>query len=248
MSARYDQLGYGYRAVRQPDPRIAARIERALGGARSIINVGAGTGSYEPTDREVTAVEPSELMISQRRPGSAPVIRARAEQLPFGDDSFDAALAVLTLHHWADLDAGLAEMRRVASERLVVVTFDPEVLWHLWIVRDYFPAMVRSQSDPTSSSRIAARLPASREVALPVPWDCSDHFFAALWARPELFFEANVLKPMWVWQRLSERDRKQGQARLAGDLKNGRWSQRYGHLLKSKELDVGLRLVISELP
>ncbi len=247
MKASYDELGDGYRAVRQPDPRIAARIDSALGGARSVINVGAGTGSYEPTNRNVTAVEPSEVMISQRPPGSAPVIRASAEQLPFEDNRFDAALAILTIHHWADLEAGLAEMRRVASKRLVVVTFDPEMLRELWIVRDYFPAMVRSKSDPTSSSRIAARLPSSREVTLPVPADCSDHFFAALWARPELFFQAPVLKPMWVWQRLSRQDRQQGQAALASDLKSGRWAKRYGHLLEMKDLDVGLRLVISEL-
>src|SRR6478609_7295679 len=121
----YDRTGHGYAAVRRPDPRIAARVEAALGDARSVVNVGAGAGSYEPRGREVTAVEPSELMISQRPPGAAPAVRASAEDLPFEDDSFDAAMAMITVHHWRDLEAGVGEMRRVARERVVVLTFDP---------------------------------------------------------------------------------------------------------------------------
>ncbi len=243
----YDRLGRGYGAVRRPDPRIAARIDVALGDAATVLNVGAGTGSYEPTDRDVTAVEPSAAMIAQRPSGSAPAVQASAEALPFDDDSFDAAMAVLTIHHWADLDAGLAELRRVARQRIVVVTFDSEVLWDLWIVRDYFSEMVRAKTDPTSSPRLAAALPAARELPLPVPRDCCDHFFAALWARPELFFDAEVVQPMWVWQRLSEEARQEGRGRLAADLGSGAWDKRFGHLREMRELDVGLRLVISKL-
>ncbi len=246
-STAYDRLGRGYSEVRRPDPRIAARIQTALGDARTVLNVGAGTGSYEPTDRDVTAVEPSAEMIAQRPAGSAPVVQAGAEALPFDDDSFDAAMAVLTVHHWIDLGAGLAELRRVARQRIVVVAFDPEVLWDLWIVRDYFPEMVQAKSDPTSSPRLAAALPAAKELPLPVPRDCSDYFFAALWARPELFFDAEVVKPMWVWQRLSEEARQEGRGRLAADLESGAWDERFGHLRETQELDVGLRLVVSRL-
>jgi len=142
--AAYDDLGRGYSGVRRADPRIAGCIEEALGDARSVLNVGAGTGSYEPADREVTAVEPSLEMIDQRPEGSAPVVQGVAEALPFDNDSFDAAMGVLTIHHWANLDTGLAEMQRVARRRILIVTFDPEVLRELWIVRDYFPGMLQA--------------------------------------------------------------------------------------------------------
>jgi SAM-dependent methyltransferase len=243
----YDRLGRGYSEVRRPDPRIATRIDAALGDATKVLNVGAGAGSYEPTDRDVTAVEPSAEMIAQRPVGSAPVVQARAEALPFDDGSFDVAMAVLSVHHWADLDAGLAELRRVARQRIVVVTFDAEVLWDLWIVREYFPGMVQAKTDPTSSPRLAAALPAAKELPLPVPRDCSDHFFAALWARPELFLDAKVVQPMWVWQRLSAEARQEGRRRLAADLESGAWDERFGRLRKTQELDVGLRLVVSKL-
>lgn len=243
----YDRIGRNYRRVRRPDPRIAAGINAALGAAKTVVNVGAGAGSYEPTDRSVTAVEPSAEMIAQRPRGSATVVQADAEALPFDDDSFDAALAILTIHHWIDLAAGLAEMQRVARQRIVVVTFDPEPLRDLWIVRDYFPGMLNLESDRTSGHRLAAELPAGRSLPLPVPLDCNDYFFAALWGRPELLFDDEVVGPMWVWSRLSEKARREGRARLAKDLKSGRWHEHYGHLLTAPELDVGLRLVISEL-
>jgi ubiquinone/menaquinone biosynthesis C-methylase UbiE len=140
--ATYDRIGVGYGAHRHGDPRIAARIVAALGDARSVVNVGAGAGSYEPSDREVMAVEPSAEMISQRPAGSAPVVQASAETLPFADNSFDAAMGVLTAHHWADLRAGLDEMQRVARQRIAMVAFDPEALEDLWITADYFPAML----------------------------------------------------------------------------------------------------------
>lgn len=244
--ATYDRIGGGYRNVREPDLRIAARIDTALGDARTVVNLGAGTGSYEPADRDVTAVEPSAAMIAQRPAGSAPVVQASAEALPFEDDSFDAAMAVLTVHHWTDLAAGLAEMRRVARRRLLIVTFDPEPLRDLWIHREYFPTMLELQSDRTSGRRLAAELPAGRNVTVPVPRDCTDHFFAALWGRPELFFDEEIVGPMWVWNRLSEEEKASGRARLAADLESGGWQERHGDLLRAAELDVGLRLVIAE--
>jgi SAM-dependent methyltransferase len=244
----YDQLGRGYSRTRRPDPRIAARIEAALGDARTILNVGAGTGSYEPAGREVTAVEPSTEMIAQRPSGSAPAVQACAEDLPFEDDSFDAAMAVLTAHHWADLGAGLREMRRVACRRLVLVTFDPTALAALWIVRDYFPQMLElKRRSPALSEELAAMLAAGAPEPIPVPHDCTDLFFAALWARPEMLFDENVVRPMWVWQSISEEARRDGRARLAADLRDGAWEERHGDLREQAELDVGLRLVVAEI-
>jgi SAM-dependent methyltransferase len=244
----YDRIGAGYSEFRQADPRIAERIEATLGDARTVVNVGAGTGSYEPLDRGVTAVEPSELMIAQRPPGSAPVVKASAEQLPFDDRSFDAAMAVLTVHHWTDLDAGLNELRRVARRRIVLVTFDPEALTDLWITRDYFPAMLglKRRSGVTSQG-LAQTLWGASSSPLPVPRDCRDHFFAALWARPELLLDDEVVRPMWVWQSISAEARRDGRARLVADLESGAWDERYGHLREMPERDVGLRLVVAEL-
>ncbi len=248
MSApSYDQLGRGYSKVRRPDPRIAGVIEAALGDAITILNVGAGTGSYEPADRVVTAVEPSAQMIAQRPAGSAPVVQANAEVLPFADNSFDAAMAILTVHHWADAGAGLREMRRVTRRRIVLVTFDPSALTGLWIVRDYFPEILglkrRPQATSTELGSIQTRV---TSVPIPIPRDCTDHFFAALWARPEMLFDEEVVQPMWVWQSISATARREGRERLAADLESGAWEKRYGYLRDRQELDVGLRLVVSK--
>lgn len=243
----YDRLGRGYSRVRRPDPRIGARIDAALGDARTVLNVGAGTGSYEPEGREVTAVEPSAEMIGQRPAGSAPAVQASAEDLPFPDDSFDAAMAVLTAHHWPDLDAGLAEMRRVTKGTIVIVAFDPEALADLWIARDYFPEMLAlKRRSGASSGELVARLPGSTSAPIPVPRDCSDLFFAALWGRPEMLFDEEVVQPMWVWQSISEEARSGGRERLAADLESGAWDERFGYLRERSELDVGLHLVLTE--
>ena len=230
----YDRIGVGYSEFRRPDPRIAARIEGALGDARSVLNIGAGTGSYEPADREVTAVEPSAEMISQRPVDAAPVVQASAESLPFDDDSFDAAMAILTAHHWSDLRAGLSEMLRVARLRVVIVTFDSEALEGLWITADYFPEMLNLQRPSGAGSRdLVTMLPAATSTPIPVPRDCTDHFFAALWARPEMIFDDEVVRPMWVWQSISEEARRVGRKRLAADLRSGAWDERYGYLRES---------------
>ncbi len=246
--ATYDRIGVGYGEHRRADPRIAARVEEALGDAHAVVNVGAGAGSYEPTDRKVIAVEPSAEMIRQRPAGSAPVVQASAESLPFEGDSFDVAMAVLSAHHWADLNAGLSEMLRVARQRVVMVTFDSEALEELWITADYFPEMLElRRASGASSASLVAMLPAATSSPLPVPRDCTDHFFAALWARPELILDEEVVRPMWAWQSISEESRRAGRERLDADLKSGAWEERYGHLCAMDELDVGLRLVVSEL-
>jgi len=186
-------------------------------------------------------------MIAQRPKGAAPAVQASAESLPFEADVFDVAMAILTVHHWADLQAGIAEMLRVARKRIVILTFDPDPLRELWIVRDYFPGMLALKSDATSGRRLAAELPRARNEVLPVPRDCTDLFFAALWGRPELLFDEAVVGPMWVWSRLSDREREEGRQRLRADLSNGGWDERYGDLRNRDELDVGLRIVIAEV-
>jgi SAM-dependent methyltransferase len=246
MSNRlYSERAADYAGTRRADPRIAAAIEEALGEARTVVNVGAGAGSYEPADREVTAVEPSVEMIAQRPPGAAPAVRAAAEELPFPDDGFDAAMAVLTVHHWPDLDRGLAELRRVARDRIVLVTFDPEPLRDFWMVREYFPGIVGVNAERISSDGLAARLGGATVRPIPIPRDCTDLFFAALWARPELLLDPAVVRPLWVLQKLPDAARREGLVRLAADLESGAWDERHGRLRDEPERDIGLRLVVS---
>jgi ubiquinone/menaquinone biosynthesis C-methylase UbiE len=172
------------------------------------------------------------------------VVQASAEELPFADRSFDASLAVLTAHHWADLGAGLAELRRVSRERIVIVSFDPEALADLWIAHDYFPEMlILKRRAGATSGGLAERLTGATIEPIPVPHDCTDLFFAALWGRPEKLFEEEVVKPMWVWQSISEEARRDGRERLKADLESGAWERRYGHLRALPSLDIGLRLV-----
>jgi ubiquinone/menaquinone biosynthesis C-methylase UbiE len=244
--AAYDRIGVGYSRNRQADPRIAARIEAALGDARTVLNVGAGAGSYEPTDREVTAVEPSTEMISQRPPGAAPVVQASAEELPFGDDSFDAAMAVITVHHWADFGAGLTEMRRVATQRVVLLTIDPDVTARVWIVHDYFPeAEAMDRRIMPTVEQLSAKLPGASVETVPAPSRCRDGFTIALWDRPELLLDPDVRRSSSIWYRMPAGATERGLERLRGDLESGRWDERYGHLRTAPELDIGLRLLIA---
>jgi SAM-dependent methyltransferase len=244
--AAYDRMGIGYRQVRRPDPRIAARIEAALGEARSVLNVGAGSGSYEPADRAVTAVEPSQVMIEQRPPGSAPVVQASAEELPFGDDSFDAAMAIITVHHWADRAAGLAEMARVARQRLAVLSFDPAPPADLWL-REYFPRTLEIHGElmPPVEELAAMLGPGAIVEAIPIPRRCEDGFFCALWDRPEMQLDPEVRRASSVWHQVDAEETERGLAALRADLESGAWDERHGRLRAAAELDVGLRLLSS---
>lgn len=244
----YDRIGEGYAAIRQADLRLAEPIWQALVDARTVVNVGAGTGSYEPLDRDVTAVEPSEAMIAQRPPDSARVVRAEAEDLPFADGSFDAAMAILTLHHWSDIEAGLREMARVARRRVVIVTFDPEAWRNQWIVRDYLPEIMDDVSSYPSPTRVTKVLPGAVAQPLLVPRDCTDRMFAALWARPELYLDPRVRAATSVWHELPRAVSERALGQLRRDLDSGSWDERYGHLRTAAEWDVGLRLVCAELP
>jgi SAM-dependent methyltransferase len=245
----YDRTGVGYAQVRRADPRIAAFVERGLGGARTVVNVGAGTGSYEPVDREVTAVEPSDVMIAQRAAGAARVVQATAEDLPFEDDAFDAAMAMITVHHWRDLAAGVAEMRRVARERVVILTFEPQPLSDFWLL-DYFPQALDVHADfmPPIDQLSVMLGPGARVEVVPIPRLCTDGFFIALWDRPELHLDPEVRRASTVWHEMEPEQIAGGLAALQTDLESGRWDERHGHLREdTPELDLGLRLVVAEL-
>ncbi|HEY8216078.1 MAG TPA: class I SAM-dependent methyltransferase [Acidimicrobiia bacterium] len=241
----YDTIGRGYAARRRADPRIAAQINAALGDARRVLNVGAGAGSYEPVDRHVVAVEPSEVMIAQRASDAPPVVRAVAEQLPFPSGSFDAVLGVLTVHHWSDLGAGLAEMCRVAPRR-VVLTFDETHATAYWLVADYFPeiAAVESARAP-QLEEVAGGLGATRVDVVPVPHDCTDGFAGAYWRRPEAYFDPTVRRGMSSLAVLPDDVLEPALARLRADLDSGEWHERHAHLLALDEIDLGYRLVVS---
>lgn len=246
--AAYDELGVNYSDFRRADPRIEARIWAALGDAGSVVNVGAGTGSYEPRDREVIAVEPSPLMIAKRPEGAAPARQGVAEALPLDDQSVDAAMGTLTVHHWDDLDAGLAEMRRVARKRIVLLTIDAEKNSEIWTLSEYFPAAARAEREKMPAMRdLEAKLPGATIEVVPAPSRCRDEFTSALWDRPELFLEPATLRASSLWHQLDPEMVRNGQERLRADLESGRWDEAHGHLRTLPELDIGLRLVREEL-
>ena len=247
MAARYDAIGRTYATTRGTDPRIAARIWAALGDARTVLNVGAGTGSYEPPDRDVTAVEPSAVMRAQRPSGAAPCVEASAEALPFADDSFDAVMGTLTLHHWSDWRAGCAEMLRVARDRVVLFTWDPTYRHAHWIGPEYLPATLDTTAGMARIDQQAAALGATIEV-VPVPWDCEDGFFSAFWRRPEAYLDANVREGISVFHRTQDpAGVAAGLARLRADLDSGAWARRHADLLGRDELDLGYRLLTRKL-
>jgi SAM-dependent methyltransferase len=246
MRELYDRIGGSYRLTRRPDPRIAALIEEALRDARSVVNVGAGTGAYEPADREVLAVEPSETMIAQRPTGAAPVIQSSAEALPLADDSFDAALAVNTVHHWTDLRAGLRELHRVVRKRIVIFLRDSRHGVPFWL-DDYLPALDRSNTMSAIVESIEDELGPLTVVSFPLPRDCVDGLYSAYWARPEMYLDSEVRRNISHFAVAAEGDVVDGLSRLEADLEAGDWDRRYGHLRSLPELDLGHRLLIAEL-
>jgi len=243
-SPLYDNIGLGYAAARIPDPRIAAQIHAALGDATSIVNVGAGSGSYEPRDRRVVALDPSPVMLAQRAHDAAPAVCGVAEALPFANGMFDAALATLTLHHWRDLAGGIAELRRVAR-RAVVFTFDTVFELDQWIVREYLPEMAgQALFDFPVIEDLVAMLDATVEV-VPIPRDCIDGFTGAYWARPEAYLDRAIRAGMSSMQTLDQELVESRMDRLRADLESGAWDERHGHLRDLDELDLGYRLLVS---
>lgn len=244
----YDRIGRTYASARQTDPRIAAAIWRALGDARTVLNVGAGTGHYEPSDREVVALEPSAVMIAQRPPGAAPAVQGHAEELPFEDDSFDAVMAVLSDHHWPDRRRGLAEMRRVARGPIVLFNANPAEAERFWMTTEYLPEFLEL-------IRPAHRVPGAwenefREVLgnaeftpVPVPHDCADGFYSAYWRRPEAYLDPRVRAGTSVFSKVSSAAVDRATAALGADLKAGRWHERHRELLTKDELHLGFYVI-----
>lgn len=242
MTSRYDRIGLNYSDLRRPDPRIAAAIEAALPAAGTILNVGAGAGSYEPAGRAVTALEPSLEMIRQRPAGSAPVVQGRAEALPFADRSFDSAMAILTVHHWSDKERGLGEMRRVARGPVVILTFDP-AFRGFWLA-DYIPALVAlDEAQMPALADYGRSLGPVAVAPVPIPHDCTDGFLCAYWRRPEAYLDPRVRAAMSSFWALG--DVSAALARLESDLESGAWAERYGGLLARGSLDCGYRLVVA---
>lgn len=243
----YDEHGHGYRIHRRADPRIAARIHAALGDARTVANVGAGPGSYEPSDRYVLAFEPSHVMRAQRSPGLAPAISAHAESLPLDDNSVDAAMAILTVHHWNDPVAGLRQLRRIAGGPVAVLTVDVTMLPNYWLVADYVPEVTEIDSRCFPAIElIAESLGGAVSVEpIPIPSDCSDGFVEAYWARPEAFLDENIRAAQATWKSLPSGVEPRAISMLAADLANGDWDRRHGHLRRQPAYDAGLVLVVS---
>jgi SAM-dependent methyltransferase len=239
----YDTIGATYTVTRRTEPRIAAQVWAALGDARTVLNVGAGTGSYEPAGRDVTAVEPSAVMRAQRPAGAAPCVAAAAESLPFGDQSFDAAMAFATIDHWQDPIAGLREMRRVAR-RVVVFTHDASDPDRFWLNRDYLPEHNNLWAGRPSLTELARAIGARIEP-VPIPWDCADGFFEAYWRRPKAYLDENVRRGMSIWARVGPDAEQRAVRSLRDDLASGQWAERNRDLLDLDAAELDSRLLIA---
>jgi SAM-dependent methyltransferase len=248
VSYAYEKIGVGYATARAPDPRIEAQINAALGDAGSVANIGAGGGSYEPRERVVYAVEPSPTMIRQRPVGSAPAIRGCAEQLPLRDDSVDAVLATLTIHHWQDRELGFAELRRVARKRIVILTWDADVWETFWLIREYDSGMRQmDRKRAVSIPEVVAAFGECQVLPVPIPHDCTDGFHGAYWRRPEAYLDPAVRAAISTYALLAPEDYMEGIERLAADLESGAWNARHRDLMALDEIDLGYRLVVAEL-
>lgn len=243
--ADYGRIGTGYARYRRPDRRIEAQVARALGGARTVLNVGAGAGSYEPRDRDVTAVEPSSTMRAQRPPELARAIDASAEALPFADDSFDAAMATFTVHQWSDLARGLAELRRVTRGPVVVMTCDPGALDRFWLA-EHAPEVIATEARryPPIHALLGALGARSEVQVVPIPLDCTDGFGEAYYGRPEALLEPGARLACSAWSFVGAEVEARFERTLREDLATGAWDARHGHLRTQPTFDGSLRLVI----
>jgi len=244
----YDQIGLNYAALRRPDGRIAAALKQALGDAISLVNIGAGTGSYEPPDRDVIAIEPSDVMIRQRPSGAARCLQGFAEALPLDENCVDAAMAVLTIHHWSNLERGLLEMARVARKRVVLLTWVPDSD-PFWLTEDYFPE-IRAIDEKIFPSTAVLKATLERCIGsvhispVPIPYDCSDGSLCAYWRRPDAYLRHDVRNAISTFTKL---DANAGLTKLRNDLANGDWAKRNDHLLELDALDLGYRIFRCEM-
>ena len=243
MDAVYDTIGKRYTSKRQTDPRIYQQLREAIGDARRILNAGAGTGSYEPPELEVVALEPSSTMLAQRAPDAAPAVQGRVEQLPFPDNSFDLAMGVLTLHHWSDQQRGLEELARVASGNVMLLTWFA-VRDSFWLT-DYFPAIIHLDRGNFPDLAFYESVLGPVEVTdIPIPHDCQDGFLCAYWRRPEAYLDPEVRNAISTFSMM--RNEAVGLEKLAGDLQSGAWEAKYGELLTMDSCDFGYRLLRSQ--
>jgi SAM-dependent methyltransferase len=245
LATLYDQIGGTYSGRRQSDPRIATAIDGAVAGCSSILNVGAGTGSYEPASRFVVAIEPSRIMIAQRSFGAAPVVRGCAEALPFPDGSFEAVLGVLTVHHWKDQARGLSECARVARTKVVILTNDFDVCANFWLF-DYLPELLRVDRHIFPNiARYENVLGPLETMTVPIPADCRDGFLGAYWKRPSAYLDPIVRESISTFSKIGNVDSQL--ARLKSDIASGAWQRRYSSLMGLEALDLGYRILISHL-
>jgi SAM-dependent methyltransferase len=247
QAPRYDRIGGGYSLTRREDPSISAAIRNALGDARSVVNVGAGTGSYEPDDRYVIAVEPSDVMAAQRPPG-IPALRASAADLPLRDDSVDAAMAVVTIHHWDDeLERGIRELRRVARDTVVILTYDPQVSGEMWLMADYLPEVAElDRRIFPAPELLAGRLGGRTRIeVVPIPRDSPDWMLGSFWAHPERVLDERARAATSGFARMDAAVVERVVREVRRDLDSGAWDERHGHLRKLDAFDAGLRLVVS---
>ena len=249
-SPRYDAIGVGYSATRREDPDLRARLHAALGDARTVVNVGAGTGSYEPTDRHVIAIEPSDTMSAQRGSRRVPAIRATADRLPLRDKSIDAAMAVLTIHHWDEgQERGVRELCRVARDRVVILAFDPEVVAEMWLVRDYMPEVAElDRRTAPSLGTLAGWFEGEVSIeSIPISRDTPDWTLMSFWAHPERVLDPEARNGTSGFARLSKDTVQRVVTSVAADLASGEWDKRHGHLRDQTEYDGGLRLITAQL-
>jgi SAM-dependent methyltransferase len=241
----YNAHGSDYSAYRRTDPRIAQYVHEALGEARTILNVGAGAGSYEPFDRYVVAIEPSSVMRSQRSDKHVPALNGKAEALPFDDNAFDAVMAMVTVHHWLYMKKGLKELKRVSRKKVLVLSFDPEALDNFWMA-GYAPELIAVEKlrYPTIDFVIRALGGQAEVIDIPVPFDCTDGFQEAFFGRPEAFLDPQIRKSQSAWGFLEKGKEKEIVGRLKRSMESGEWDERYGHLRKQEEFTCALKLIV----
>lgn len=248
MPARYDSIGHGYARTRREDPRLRSRLHAALGAARTVVNVGAGAGSYEPTDRHVVAIEPSDVMAAQRPRHLAPAVAADAGHVPLRDGSVDAAMAILTVHHWdSDRERGVRELRRVASGPVVILTYDPRISGAMWLMADYLPevAALDRQTFP-APELIASWLGGTVAVeVIAIPRDTPDWSLGSFWAHPERVLDAEARGATSGFARMGEDVVARAVAAVRRDLEDGSWDRAHGHLRSHADYDAGLRLIVA---
>jgi SAM-dependent methyltransferase len=247
-SDRYETIGVGYAHTRREDPRIAARLREALGASRTVVNVGAGTGSYEPRDLYVLAVEPSDVMSAQRPTGRVPALRAHADCLPLRDSSVDAAMAVLSIHHWDEAqEKGVRELRRVAKDAVVILTCDPEVSGAMWLMADYLREIGElDRKIFPSMDRLSEWLGGKTTVeVVPIPRDTPDWMLMSFWAHPERVLDPDARRATSGFARMPKTVVDRVVNDVHRDLESGAWDERYGRLRTLSEYDAGLRLVVS---